>query len=81
MVVKASYRNESYLRVDKEVVLKNEFPQEFPPYFDLKEKIIIFAESTLVKGRIANASYYGSVKLIEDFKVTMEYIEKQNNLA
>lgn len=81
MVVKSSYRNESYVCLDKEVVLKNEFPQEFPPYYDLRDKVIVLTDSTFVKGRIINASYYGSHKLITDLKITMDYIEKQNDLA
>jgi len=80
MVVKSSYRKESYSLVDKEVMMDNEFPQEFPPYFDLKDKIIVLTDSTFVKGRLLNAQYFGSLKLINDFKITMNFIEKQNSL-
>ncbi len=81
MVVKASYWNESYNRVDKAVMFANEFPQEFPPYFNLKYKIIVLADGPFVKGRLLNAQYKWTRKLIDDFKITMNFIEKQNDLA
>lgn len=81
MVTKASYRHESYSKIDKEKVFTNEFPQEFPPYFDLRDKVIILADAPFLKWRLLNACYSWSYKLIRSFKETMEFIEKQNNLT
>lgn len=57
MVVKASYWQESYNSIDKKKVFDNEFPQEFPPYYNLKDKIIVLADAPFIKGRLLNASY------------------------
>lgn len=81
MVAKSSYWNSSYQSIDKDIMLNNEFPQDFPPYYDLKDKKIVFVENTLTKGRVLNASYGWTTKLVKDFKIMMDYIEKQNDLG
>lgn len=81
IVVKASYWKESNLLLDRNIVAANEFPQSYPPFYNLKDKTIVFADATLTKGRIVNASYSGTTKLITDFKAMINYIEKQNELA
>lgn len=81
MVTKASYRHESYSKIDKEKVFINEFPQEFPPYYDLRNKIIVLADAPFLKWRLLNASYHWSRKLIRSFQETMDFIEIQNDIS
>ena len=81
MVVKASYRHEWYQKIDREKVFTNEFPQEFPPYFDLRDKKIVLTDATFLKWRLLNACYSGSLKLIHSFQEMMDFIEKQNDLS
>lgn len=76
MVVRASYRKESYANIE---MLTNQFPQEYPPYYDLKDKIIVLADAAFVKARILNTEH-ASLESIEDLKTTMDYIENQNDL-
>lgn len=80
-VVKASYWHDALAHIDRTPYVHNEFPHEFPEYFDLKEKIIVVPHSTLGIGRILNESYPWSTALIEDLHEVMDYIEQQNDLS
>lgn len=80
-IVKAEYLHDARNNVDKELLAKNNFPHELVNYYNLKDKVIVMPDSTLVIWRILNESYPWAKILIKDFDEVMDYIEKNNDLS